>query len=136
MQPLPTDAFPPEMLEKEFFPIVSAMKRDGKYYGVPTAVRSLALFYNKKLFEQAGLDPAKPPTTWEQFRADADRLTNVDPSGKITQMGILPTFGGSDFVGTWLPVYMAAFGGRLIDASGKKLSTDCAACLPCPAPDG
>jgi multiple sugar transport system substrate-binding protein len=73
VQPLPTDAFPTEMLEKEFFPIISAMKRDGKYYGVPTAVRSLALFYNKKLFEQAGLDPAKPPQTLDEFVAAAQK---------------------------------------------------------------
>ena len=43
----------------DFFPIVSAMKRDGEYYGLPTAVRSLALFYNKKLFQEAGLDPSE-----------------------------------------------------------------------------
>ena len=37
IQPLPRDAFPPAMIEKEFYPIVSAMKRDGEYYALPTA---------------------------------------------------------------------------------------------------
>ena len=46
---------------------VQAMKRDGEYYGLPTAVRSLALFYNKRLFEEAGLDP-------EQAAEDARRV--------------------------------------------------------------
>ena len=62
IQPLPEDVFPTAEIEKDFFPIVSAMKRDGKYYGLPTAVRSLALFYNKNLFKEAGIDePADDP---------------------------------------------------------------------------
>ena len=101
----------------------------GRIWAMPFLEDTFMLLYNRTLFKLAGLDPDRPPNTWEQLRADADRLTRVDAAGKITQMGILPTFGGSDFVGTWLPVYMAAFGGRLIDASGKTLSTNCAACL-------
>ena len=63
IQPLPRDAFPPAAIVKDFYPIVSAMKRNGEYYALPTAVRSLALFYNKKLFQEAGLDPNTPPKT-------------------------------------------------------------------------
>lgn len=51
LQPLDPEVFPPEQIEAEFFPIVTAMKRNDQYYGLPTAVRSLALFYNKQLFE-------------------------------------------------------------------------------------
>jgi len=63
--PLPADAFPQSEVEDEFFPIVSAMEVDGAYWGMPTAVRSLALFYNKTLFEEAASIPtARPrPTT-------------------------------------------------------------------------
>ncbi len=42
----------------------------------PTAVNvsGLQLYYNKKMFEQAGLDPEKPPTTIAELRSDAEKL--------------------------------------------------------------
>lgn len=40
---------------------------DGVQYGVPGAMTSVSLWYNKELFEQAGLDPEAPPTTWEEL---------------------------------------------------------------------
>lgn len=43
----------------------------GKTYGVPFVFSTPVLYYNATLFEQAGLDPAKPPTTWAEFKADA-----------------------------------------------------------------
>ena len=63
LQPLPPDQFDPAEIDREFFPLVRQMKVNGQYYAVPTAVRSLALFWNKKLFRDAGLDPARPPQT-------------------------------------------------------------------------
>ncbi|MEM9780336.1 MAG: extracellular solute-binding protein, partial [Pseudomonadota bacterium] len=65
IQPLPTDVFPPEKIEAEFFPMVSAMRRDDAYMALPTAVRSLALFYNERLFEEAGFDAA--PATLDEL---------------------------------------------------------------------
>jgi multiple sugar transport system substrate-binding protein len=37
--------------------MVESVKLGGEYYGLPTAVRALALFYNKDMFREAGLDP-------------------------------------------------------------------------------
>ncbi len=50
---------------------------DGKLYGVPDQVTCLALFYNKKLFREAGL-PSKAPETWKEFTDFAHKLTNKD----------------------------------------------------------
>ena len=41
--------------------------QDGAYYGVPWTWGAVGLFYNKALFEQAGLDPENPPQTWAEF---------------------------------------------------------------------
>jgi len=49
LQPLPEEAFPTEEIETAFAPLVKAAKIDGKYWGLPTAVRTLALFYNADL---------------------------------------------------------------------------------------
>jgi multiple sugar transport system substrate-binding protein len=40
---------------------------DGKMYGVPTNNETMALIWNAKLFQEAGLDPDKPPATWDQL---------------------------------------------------------------------
>ena len=53
------------MIEKQFFPMVQTMKVEGEYWGLPTAVRSLALFWNQDLFSEAGLNG--PPETLDQF---------------------------------------------------------------------
>ncbi len=36
-------------------------------YGVPLDVTTIQMVYNKKLYRDAGLDPEKPPTTWQEF---------------------------------------------------------------------
>jgi multiple sugar transport system substrate-binding protein len=48
---------------------------DGNIYGLPLTVDARALFYNKALFEEAGIEP---PTTWEELRQAAIALTVWD----------------------------------------------------------
>lgn len=73
LQPLPEELFPTEEIEREFAPLVKAAKLDGRYWGLPTAVRTLALFYNVDLFEENGIQA--PPETWEEFIEIAKKLT-------------------------------------------------------------
>ncbi len=86
IQPLPTDAFPVDRIETEFFPMVGAMRRGDAYMALPTAVRSLALFYNTRLFDDAGIE--SPPATLDELVEVAKKLTQVDGAGNITQVGI------------------------------------------------
>jgi multiple sugar transport system substrate-binding protein len=46
---------------------------NGKVYGFPILSSARALFYNKTLFQQAGISSA--PTTWDEFEADAKKVT-------------------------------------------------------------
>ena len=48
---------------------------DGKHYGIPFATNCTALFYNKDLFDAAGVAYPDQNTTWEQFREMAKTLT-------------------------------------------------------------
>ncbi|WP_158589362.1 extracellular solute-binding protein [Halococcus sp. IIIV-5B] len=48
--------------------------RDGAKRGVPYWIDSSLYFYNKRLFEQAGLDPESPPGTWAAFRQALEQL--------------------------------------------------------------
>ncbi|SDQ17240.1 multiple sugar transport system substrate-binding protein [Virgibacillus subterraneus] len=88
LQPLPQDTFSHEEIENEFFPLVEATKLDGEYWTIPTAVRTLALFYNKDLFEEAGLDPNAPPETWDELQDYAVKLTKAEDNGRIEQSGL------------------------------------------------
>ncbi|MET4926767.1 extracellular solute-binding protein [Streptomyces sp. PSRA5] len=49
--------------------------QDGKIYGLPNGQYSLGLVYNRALFERAGLDPDTPPTTWDEVRAAAKKIS-------------------------------------------------------------
>ena len=44
---------------------------DGKTYGVPFVLSTPVLYYNATLFGQAGLDPARPPKTWDEVQQAA-----------------------------------------------------------------
>ena len=85
IQPLPADAFPASTIDAEFFPMVQAMKDGDQYWALPTAVRSLALFYNERLLEEAGVEP---PTTFDEMLAAAAAMTKRDGAGNLTQVGI------------------------------------------------
>jgi multiple sugar transport system substrate-binding protein len=47
---------------------------NGDYYGLPRTNYSMGLLYNRALFTQAGLDPNKPPATWDEVRTDAKAI--------------------------------------------------------------
>ncbi|HLJ60801.1 MAG TPA: extracellular solute-binding protein [bacterium] len=85
LQVLPSSAFAPAEIEREFVPMIKAAKFDGRYWALPTAVRTLALFYDKDMFRQAGIGRA--PITWDEFASDAQKLTQRDASGRITVEG-------------------------------------------------
>ncbi|MBZ9994795.1 ABC transporter substrate-binding protein [Mesorhizobium sp. BH1-1-4] len=44
----------------------------GKTYGLPIAASARAMYYNKELFEKAGI--AKPPATWTDLQEDARKI--------------------------------------------------------------
>ena len=94
IQPLPKNEFPHSKIEDEFFGMVKSMKFNGDYWGLPTAVRSLALFYNKDLFTEAGI--SGPPETLEDFVDAAKKMTKKDSSGNYLQIGFAVDTDGQD----------------------------------------
>jgi|GEM_PF-2738018 len=60
---------------------------DGNYYGLPYKTSHLCLVYNKKIFEQNGLDKNNPPSTWDEMYETAKKLVVTDSAGKATQIG-------------------------------------------------
>ena len=81
--PLPAEDFSPDEIAATFSPMVPNSQFEGEYWAIPTAVRTLALFWNKDLFVEAGLDPESPPTTLEELEEMAQALTKYDDAGNI-----------------------------------------------------
>ena len=64
----------------------------GKPWAVPHGPVVGLLFYNTDLFQAAGLDPAKPPSTWQEALTMIPRLVKGSGSG-TTQVGWAPARG-------------------------------------------
>lgn len=61
---------------------------DGKLYGIPNELSIYGCYVNNRLFEEAGLDPDTDfPTTWEEMRVVAEKLTKRDDEGRLVQRG-------------------------------------------------
>lgn len=87
---------------------------DDTAYMVPYGFYLRALFYNKVLFEQAGLDG--PPETWEDFVADAKAISELD--GKYGYC----LRGGPGGVTGWLIAMTSMEGsGRWFDDEGRSI---------------
>lgn len=59
----------------------------GKIYSMPFNKSIPVLYYNKNLFKAAGLDPEKPPVTWDEFISYGKKLTMVatkNPDGTMS----------------------------------------------------
>jgi ABC-type sugar transport system permease subunit/ABC-type glycerol-3-phosphate transport system substrate-binding protein len=52
---------------------------DGKMYAIPFFQVALGLYYRRDFFADAGLDPAKPPRTWEEFIAYGRKIVEAKP---------------------------------------------------------
>ncbi|WP_371407049.1 extracellular solute-binding protein [Kribbella sp. NBC_00662] len=65
---------------KDLRPDVMGVFKDGdKTYGLPRNNYNMGLVYNRKLFTQAGLDPANPPKTWSEVREAAKKIAALGP---------------------------------------------------------
>ena len=124
IQSLPQDTFPHSEIESNFFKMVSSMKVDGEYWGLPTAVRSLALFYNNDLFKEAGL--SGPPQTLDEMVEYAKKLTKTDANGDYLQIGFGVDTDGQDHH-FWREVLVRHFGGQPYSDDGQKVTYNTAA---------
>jgi multiple sugar transport system substrate-binding protein len=82
--PLPAEAFPADQISAQFFPMVEGARFGDNYYALPTAVRTLALFYNEDILGAAGKEP---PTTWEET-VDVAGATVVKNGEEFETVGI------------------------------------------------
>jgi multiple sugar transport system substrate-binding protein len=85
--PMPNSAEAEKLYRESFVDVVASdFIKDGQIYGIPLSVDSLGLYYNKDLFNAAGI--TGPPTTWEEVLGDLNKLNRIDRLGNINQSAI------------------------------------------------
>jgi multiple sugar transport system substrate-binding protein len=105
----------------DFYPGERAVATVGdKVIGIPALVDNLAIVYNKKLFQQAGVTPPTDTWTWDDFRAAAQKLTD----SATKQYGTSYAADASeDTVWRWEAMLWAA-GGQILNSDNTKAAFD------------
>ncbi|WP_139991897.1 ABC transporter substrate-binding protein [Paenibacillus paridis] len=92
-------------------PMVDAFKQEGVSYGFPKDFSTLAMFYNKKDFAEAGI--TAPPTTWDELEEAAVKLTKKEGDKTVRYgFGVAPELARQMFM-------IQAFGGKVSDDEGN-----------------
>ncbi len=107
-----------ELKMKDFYPeIIDRFTIDGKLYVLPRDIAPICvMYYNKKMFDKAGVKYPKDDWDWNGFLKIAKKLTKKDANGRVTQFG---------FVDDW-PIweaFMYSNGGAMVD--NVKKPTKC-----------
>jgi multiple sugar transport system substrate-binding protein len=74
----------------DFIPMLwNGLKYEGKTFGIPQDINIIGLFYNKELFDKAGIAYPDADWTWDDLKAAADKLTtDEDGDGKADVVGV------------------------------------------------
>jgi multiple sugar transport system substrate-binding protein len=108
-------------MQAKYLPgMLDPMTENGKIYGMPLELTNWAIYLNKKIFRDAGLDPMKDyPKTWEDVMAVSEKIVIRD--GQIIKRR------GFDFR---YPYYLTSvvpmveqLGGELVSKDGKSSIT-------------
>ncbi|MEA2554441.1 MAG: multiple sugar transport system permease protein [Fimbriimonadaceae bacterium] len=108
---------------EEYYPAAWAESSyGGKLYGIPMALDTRVLYWNKDRFREralelraAGLDPNRAPKTWSELLAYSKALTEYNPDGSIKRAGFIPNVGNS-----WLYLFAFQMNAAFMSPDGKR----------------
>ena len=96
--------------------VLGAIQFDGRYYFLPHNMTVSLLYYNKALFDKAGLAYPTSEWTWDDVVAAGRRLTIRNAQGAVVQWGCTSVQG---WWGEWL-TYVRQAGGQLFSANQRQ----------------
>lgn len=116
---------------EDFYPaLLQYSSWQGTLYCLPMEATNLGLLYNKGQFREVGLDPERPPQTWDELREYSRRLTrDLNGDGQYDRVGFampaVPATGpnGPYMMWTWFPWLWQA-GGWLVNEDQSKVIFD------------
>lgn len=110
----------PQSFLADFHPTaLNSFEYKGKIVGMPCYYSPTVLFYNKNLFKKAGLDPNKPPKTYDEILKYAEKLSKLttDKGERVYAFGL--PFASGVAAGNSINSVILSFGGKLLDDNGK-----------------
>jgi multiple sugar transport system substrate-binding protein len=91
----------------------------GKMWAIPAHTDCRAFWWNKDLYEAKGLDPEKPPTTWDELEQYSDKILERDDKKKLKYLGFSPIAGNPPgFLQFW--IYLWQLGGEYLTSDQNK----------------
>ncbi|SDS47536.1 ABC transporter substrate-binding protein [Jiangella sp. DSM 45060] len=100
-------------------PVVNEIVTDDeRVYGIPWGAYTMGLIYNRQLFEQAGLDPDDPPSTWDDVRTAAQAIEAATDAQGFAAMTTQNNGGWS------LTTMSYGFGGTIVNEDGTEADVD------------
>jgi sn-glycerol 3-phosphate transport system substrate-binding protein len=94
------------------------VSRNGTVYAMPFAISTDVLFYNEDSFLKAGLNPNKPPDTWDELIKYGKKLTqDINGDGEKDRYAMM--FWTEGVYG--LAMFLWDFGGKLFSDDGKTV---------------
>jgi sn-glycerol 3-phosphate transport system substrate-binding protein len=106
-----------------FYPaLMENSKAKGKIWGVPFQRSTIVMYHNKDAFKEAGLDPNKPPATWDEMATLAQKLVKKDASGNVNRWGVMIPSTGYAY---WMFQALCIENGQvLMNPEGNKTNFD------------
>lgn len=68
--------------------LLESAKYQDKVYGLPRDIGLEVLYYNKTIFDEAGVEYPNENWTWDDLRAAAEKLTVIEPSGRVRRYAL------------------------------------------------
>lgn len=93
---------------------------EGKTMSIPFQRSTMVLYYNKDAFKEVGLDPEKPPKTWEELVEYSQKLTNENRFG----VGLALNSGSAQWGFTGFALQNSTDGQNLMSEDGKQVYFD------------
>lgn len=112
---------------KSFYPaLMENGKTQSKTWGIPFQRSTIVMYYNKDAFRAAGLDPEKPPATWDELVSAGKKLTKKS-GGNVEQWGAMIPSTGYPY---WMFGALAMQNGQtLMNGDGNKTHFDAPATI-------
>ena len=124
LYPMPTASLSVKELKEAFVDVVADdMVYQQKIWGLPLWIDTLALYYNKDIFNSAGI--AVPPTTWQEFQNISRSLTEKNVNGEIQKAGAaIGTSSNINNSADILSLLMLQTGSTITNSNGSATFSD------------
>ena len=110
-----SDMYTPAERAKFMDGMLDGVTIGGKLYAAPLMASWTIMFYNSEMFKKAGLDPNKPPKTWDEMIAYGKKLQSP------TVYAIADSLGPGEYVTTAFFRWAKSAGAKISEFRGNKV---------------